>query len=192
MSSAIPAHIPLRKECPPGACVCDRARIENEPGADWRILQLTAAEEKNLISKINTIADHGQLMKLIARLRSNLGVELTIGFGARVRTVRGFAIALTDQPGLCRKTRESVPAAVRKCLERHPEIAHAILDADGLLGMGEAQALPYVRGPALFDEAENEEGMEADSPGGPADAGGNETAPAGATLWDAEPELPLV
>jgi hypothetical protein len=50
--------------------------------------------------------------------------------------VRGFIIQLADQPGLCKKLRQSIPAAVRRCLERKPEIAYAILDAHDLFGMG--------------------------------------------------------
>jgi hypothetical protein len=48
--------------------------------------------------------------------------------------VRGFNIRLAEQPGLCRKIRQSVPAAIRKCLEKNPDIVYAILDAHDLLG----------------------------------------------------------
>ncbi len=51
-----------------------------------------------------------------------------------VRTSRGFMIELQERPGLCRKTRQAVPAAIRRCLDKHPEIAFAILDAHDLLG----------------------------------------------------------
>ncbi|HFX3534289.1 TPA: hypothetical protein ACKP3E_006429, partial [Pseudomonas aeruginosa] len=34
------ASPPLRQPCPPGACVCERERLE-APGADRRILLLT-------------------------------------------------------------------------------------------------------------------------------------------------------
>jgi hypothetical protein len=41
---------------------------------------------------------------------------------------------------LCRKTRQSIPAAVRRCLDQHPDIAFAILDAHDLFGMGQGGA----------------------------------------------------
>jgi hypothetical protein len=53
-----------------------------------------------------------------------------------VRTVRGISIQLVPRPGLCKKTRQLIPAAIRRCLEKHPEIAYAILDAHDLLGGG--------------------------------------------------------
>jgi hypothetical protein len=37
---------PIRKECPPGACVCNRDALLADPHADLRILQLTQQEEK--------------------------------------------------------------------------------------------------------------------------------------------------
>jgi len=51
-----------------------------------------------------------------------------------VRTVRGISIELAEQRGLCRKTREAVPAAIRRCFERTPEIVYALLDSRDLLG----------------------------------------------------------
>jgi hypothetical protein len=64
-----------------------------------------------------------------------LGVTVSIAPGPNeVRTVRGFQIELQQRPGLCRKTRQAVPAAIRRCLDQHPEIAFAILDAHDLLG----------------------------------------------------------
>jgi hypothetical protein len=43
-------------------------------------------------------------------------------------------IVLEDRPGLCKKVRQSVPAAVRRCLTMRPEIAWAILDSHDLFG----------------------------------------------------------
>jgi hypothetical protein len=48
--------------------------------------------------------------------------------------VRGILIVLEERPGLCKKVRQSVPAAVRRCLNERPAIAYAILDAHDLLG----------------------------------------------------------
>lgn len=127
---------PLRTECPPGACVCDRDRLLAEPGADLRPLRLTRMEEQKLIDRIEGIASFEELRRLQERIRSNLGVELKIMPGPNeVRTLRGIVILLEDRPGLCKKVRQSIPAAVRKALERHPEITYAILDANDLFGM---------------------------------------------------------
>jgi hypothetical protein len=127
---------PLRTECPPGACVCERERLLGEPGADLRPLRLTRMEEQKLIARIESIASYEELKRLQEKIRSNLGVELKIKPSPNeVRTLRGIVILLEDRPGLCKKVRQSIPAAVRKALERHPEITYAILDANDLFGM---------------------------------------------------------
>ncbi len=124
---------PIRKECPPGACDCQRDALLQDPQADLRILRLTKEEEKRLLERIESIASYGELMRIGQRLEEQLGVSIRIAPGPNeVRTVRGFQIELSQCPGLCRKTRQSVPAAIRKCLDRHPEIAFAILNAHDL------------------------------------------------------------
>ena len=50
-----------------------------------------------------------------------------------VRSMRGIAIQIAEHPGLCRKTRQSIPAAIRRGLEHNPEIAWRLLDAHDLL-----------------------------------------------------------
>ncbi|QBE65160.1 hypothetical protein [Pseudoduganella lutea] len=126
---------PIRTECPPGACDCRRELLENDPQADVRVLRLTREEEKRLVERIAAIGSYAELMRVGQRLQEQLGVTLTIAPGPNeVRTVRGFAIELAPRPGLCRKTRQAVPAAIRRCLEAHPEIAFAILDAHDLFG----------------------------------------------------------
>lgn len=127
---------PIRTECPPGACVCDRDRLLGEPDADLRPLRLTRMEEQRLIEWIEGIASYEELKRLQEKIRANLGVELRIRPGPNeVRTLRGIVILLEDRPGLCKKVRQSIPAAVRKVLDRHPEITWAILDANDLFGM---------------------------------------------------------
>lgn len=127
---------PLRTECPPGACVCERERLLAEPDADLRPLRLTRMEEQKLIDRIECIASYEELKRLQDKIRTNLGVELKITPSPNeVRTLRGIVILLEDRPGLCKKVRQSIPAAVRKALERHPEITYAILDANDLFGM---------------------------------------------------------
>lgn len=124
---------PIRKECPPGACDCQRESLLQDAQADLRVLRLTQEEEKRLLERIEAISTYAELMRVGQRLQEQLGVSVHIAPGPNeVRTVRGFQIALGDRPGLCRKTRQAVPAAIRKCLDRHPEIAFAILNAHDL------------------------------------------------------------
>jgi hypothetical protein len=136
-----PVSIPIRTECPPGACVCDRERLMVEPDADLRPLRLTRAEELRLLERIERVATYAELQALQGAMRRNLGAELRIAPGPNeVRTVRGIVIVLEDRPGLCKKVRQSVPAAVRRLLEREPAIAYAILDAHDLFGQGPGPA----------------------------------------------------
>lgn len=124
--------VAIRTECPPGACVCERERLE-APGADRRILMLTREEEKKLLARIEAVASYEELRRLEQRMQALLGITLRIAPGPNeVRTVRGFQIELGELPGLCRKTRQAIPAAVRRCLDQHPDIAYAILDAHDL------------------------------------------------------------
>jgi hypothetical protein len=128
---------PIRTECPPGACVCERERLLADPAADLRILKLTREEEKKLLARIEAISSYEDLRRMGQRMHQLLGIALTIVPGPNeVRTVRGFSIELGELPGMCRKTKQSIPAAVRRCLDKHPEIAFAILDEYGLFGVG--------------------------------------------------------
>ncbi len=129
--------VPLRVECPPGACGCEREILLNDPASDRRVLMLTRQEEKKLLARIEAIANYAELLYIKERMFEQLGIVLQIGPGDNeVRTVRGLNIQLIEQPGLCKKTRQTVPAAVRKCLEKNPGIVYAILDADGLFRAG--------------------------------------------------------
>ncbi len=47
--------------------------------------------------------------------------------------MRGIHIQIGPLPGLCRKTRQSIPSAIRRALEKRPEIAYRLLDANDLL-----------------------------------------------------------
>jgi hypothetical protein len=115
-----PFPFPIRTECPPGACVCDRDRVINDPQADHRPLALTRQQEQQHVQ---------------ALVRKNLGAELRIEPGPNeVRTVRGIIVVLEEKPGLCKKARQSVPAAVRRRLGERPDIAWALLDAHDLFG----------------------------------------------------------
>jgi hypothetical protein len=98
---------------------------------------LTSEEEKKLIARIENIASYAELTHIEERMQAQLGIVLQITPSTReVRSVRGFNIQLAEIPGLCRKTRQSIPAAIRRCLEKNPDIVYAILNAHDLLGAG--------------------------------------------------------
>jgi hypothetical protein len=126
---------PIRVECPPGACVCERERLLADPHADLRALRLTRAEELRLVERIERVASHAELLKLQTMINAQLGVTLRIEPGPNeVRTVRGIVVVIDEQPGVCKKIRQSIPAAVRRALAAHPQIMYDILDANDLFG----------------------------------------------------------
>lgn len=130
-----PSSFPIRTECPPGACVCERERVLADPAADQRPLALTRQQEQRLLERIARIDCYADLQHVQALVRQNLGAELRIAPGPNeVRTVRGIIVVLEEKPGLCKKARQSVPAAVRRRLAERPEIAYALLDAHDLFG----------------------------------------------------------
>ncbi|MDR0213833.1 MAG: hypothetical protein LBJ15_07485 [Comamonas sp.] len=129
-------NFPVRIECPPGACICQREMLLQQPGADLRILMLTREEEKKLLLRLERITSLDDLQHMLQRMQQQLGMYIQIAPGNNeVRTMRGIQIDMHDMPGLCRKTRQSIPAAIRKGLENTPEIAWALLDAHDLFGM---------------------------------------------------------
>ncbi|TFB44086.1 hypothetical protein [Pseudomonas sp. F01002] len=125
---------PIRQPCPPGACDCGRDPLLETPGADVRILFLTRSEEKRLVERLENLQSLSDLERLQQRMYEQLGIRVDIvpSFN-EVRTMRGIGINLGEQPGLCRKTRQSIPAAIRRALEKHPEIAYELLNANDLL-----------------------------------------------------------
>ncbi|WP_306398246.1 hypothetical protein [Telluria beijingensis] len=129
--------MPLRVECPPGACVCEREKVLADPAADQRPLLITRQQEQKLIDRIGRIDSHADLRHVQSLIHKNTGAELRIAPGPNeVRTVRGILVVLEERPGLCKKLRQSVPAAIRRRLAERPEIAWAILDEQGLFGAG--------------------------------------------------------
>lgn len=132
----MPPHFPIRVECPPNVCTCQRDLLQSTPDADLRILMLTREQEKKLLERLERISSLADLEHLLQRVEQQLGVVIALAPGNNeVRTMRGIQIHLSEMPGLCRKTRQSIPAAIRKGLERQPEIAWALLDAHDLFGM---------------------------------------------------------
>ncbi|QHC95215.1 hypothetical protein PspR84_11360 [Pseudomonas sp. R84] len=134
MMEAMTTSVPLRSPCPPGACNCGRDPLLEMPDADLRILRLTREEEKRLLARLEMLKDLNDLKHLQQRMFEQLGVRVDVAPGFNeVRTMRGIAIQIDELPGLCRKTRAAIPAAIRRGLENHPEIAFELLNAHDLL-----------------------------------------------------------
>ena len=126
---------PLRPSCPPGTCTCRRDELLETAGADVRILMLTRHEERRLLERLENVQSLDDLERVQQRMLDQLGIRMTVAPGRNeVRSMRGIAIEFAEQPGLCRKTRPAIAAAVRRGLEQHPEIAWRLLDAHDLLG----------------------------------------------------------
>ncbi|VVO64455.1 hypothetical protein [Pseudomonas fluorescens] len=125
---------PIRQPCPPGACDCGRDPLLETPGADVRILFLTRMEEKRLIDRLENLTSLQDLEHLQRRMLEQLGISVDIvpSFN-EVRTMRGIGIHVGELPGLCRKTRAAIPAAIRRAMEKRPEIAYEVLNANDLL-----------------------------------------------------------
>jgi len=125
----------MRQPCPPGACECQREVLLEQTGQDMRILQLTREEEKKLLARLESLRSLDDLRHMQQRLKDLLGLELRVEVGAaEVRTVRGLIIELQPMPGLCRKTRQTVPAAVRRGLDANVQIVFDLLNENDLLG----------------------------------------------------------
>lgn len=126
---------PIRQSCPPGTCTCRRDELLEAPGADVRILLLTRHEENRLLERLDNVQSLEELERLQQRMFEQLGIRMTIAPGHNeVRSMRGIAVEFAEQPGLCRKTRPAIAAAVRRGLAQRPEIAWRLLDAHDLLG----------------------------------------------------------
>jgi hypothetical protein len=105
------------------------------PDADLRILRLTRAEEKRLLERLENVQSLEELRGLQQRIFEQLGVRVEVMPGStEVRSMRGIAVHIDALPGLCRKTRQSIPAAIRRGLEKNPQVAYRLLDAHDLFG----------------------------------------------------------
>lgn len=125
---------PLRSPCPPGACDCGRDPLLDTPGADLRILRLTREEEKVLLARLEKLKNLDDLRHLQKRMFEQLGIRVDVSPGFHeVRTMLGIEIEIDALPGLCRKTRKSIPTAIRRGLNNNPEIAFELLNAHDLL-----------------------------------------------------------
>lgn len=127
-------RIVLRSPCPPGACICERERLVDAPGADLRILRLDRQEEKRLLERLENLDGLAHLARLQQLMFDQLGLRVHVHPGStEVRSMRGIRIELDELPGLCRKTRQAIPAAIRRGLEKKPAIAFELLNAHDLL-----------------------------------------------------------
>ena len=134
MLNAMTPSVTLRSPCPPGACICEREQLLAAPDSDLRIFSLTRQAEKVLLERLENIQSLSDLEHMQRRMHEQLGIEVLIDPGhTEVRTMRGIAIQIDELPGLCRKTRAAIPAAIRKGLENHPQIAFELLNAHDLL-----------------------------------------------------------
>ena len=127
----------IRQPCPPGACVCDREQLLQAPGADLRILNLTRQEEKKLLDRLEDLKSLQDLEHMQQRMYELLGIRVHVAPGrTEVKSMRGIQIVIDELPGMCRKTRQSIPAAIRRGMEKRPEIAYRLLDAHDLFREG--------------------------------------------------------
>ncbi len=100
---------------------------------DLRVLRLTREDELRLLQRLENLQSLADLRRLEERMEQQLGIRLSIGTSPNeVRSLRGIVILVHEQPGLCRKTRQSIPAAIKRSLEQRPEMAYEILDVGGL------------------------------------------------------------
>lgn len=132
MTTAQPL-LPIRTECPPGACNCGREALLANPAGDLRVLRLTREDEKRLLQRLENISSLADLQHLQTRMEQQIGIRLSIQPGLKeVRSLRGITILVHEQPGLCRKTRQAIPAAIKRSLEQRPEIAYELLNVGSL------------------------------------------------------------
>ena len=131
--NALPTTFPIRTECPPGACVCDRDALLQNPQGDTCLLLLTREEEKRLLQRLEQLTSLADLRRMQARMEQQRGIRITITPSPNeVRTLRGITILVEAQTGLCRKTRQSIPAAIKKSMDAQPQITFDLLNEDGL------------------------------------------------------------
>ena len=126
---------PLRTPCPPGSCICEREQLLSDPAADARVLLLTREQEKRLLQRLENLTSLADLRHMQGLIYKQLGVQVEVFPGPNeVRTVMGLHIEVHQKPGLCRKVRVSIPAAIRRGLAANEHIVYELLDENGLFG----------------------------------------------------------
>ena len=132
MTSTLPPF-PIRTECPPGACNCGRDALLQDPKGDLRVLRLSREDEKRLLHRLENLSSLSDLRHMQERMEKQVGILLSINTSPKeIRSLRGITIKVHEQTGLCRKTRQAIPAAIKRSMELRPEIAYEILNAGGL------------------------------------------------------------
>lgn len=132
MIQPMTAQLPIRNPCPPGVCDCQLDALQ-QPGGDTRILLLTRQQEKILFERLENLQSLDDLEHMQQRMFAQLGIRMHItpAYG-EVRSMQGILIQFDDLPGLCRKTRQNIAAAIRRGMKKRPEIAYRLLDAHDL------------------------------------------------------------
>lgn len=132
---------PLRAPCPPALCDCGLAQCLANPGsapvdftpANYPVLHLNRAEELRLIRHLEGLQTLSDLHRTLYKMQEQIGVTVDIPPHQNgVRHVRGLEITVQPQPYLCRKTRQSLPAAIRRAMQQHPQMLYDLLDSSGL------------------------------------------------------------
>jgi hypothetical protein len=102
--------------------------------ADRRLLLLTRVEERRLLERLERLASLEDLQHMQQRMQAQLGIRVQVepGFN-EVRSMRGIDIEVAPLPGLCRKSRQAIVRSIRRGMERTPQIAWALLNAQDLL-----------------------------------------------------------
>ena len=126
------ASPPLRQPCPPGACVCERERLE-APGADRRILLLTRQEEQRLAARLEALRSWKTWNTCCGAWRNNWASAC----GSPRPSARCAACAASACASRSSRALPQDPpgdsAAIRRGLEKRPEVAYALLNAHDLL-----------------------------------------------------------
>ncbi len=86
-----------------------------------------------MLERLENLGSLGELRQMQERMAQQLGIRLSITPNPRgVHSLRGIVILVHEQPGLCRKTRQAIPAAIKKSMAARPRIAYELLDEGGL------------------------------------------------------------
>lgn len=87
-----------------------------------------------MLERLENLESLEHLYRMQQRMEQQLGIRLSVEPGYNeVRSMRGIQVLIDEQPGLCRKTRQAIPTAIRRSLEKRPEIAYSLLNAHDLL-----------------------------------------------------------
>ena len=87
-----------------------------------------------MLEHLENLESLEHLYRIQQRMEQQLGIRLSVEPGHNeVRSMRGIQVLIDEQPGLCRKTRQAIPTAIRRSLEKRPEIAYNLLNAHDLL-----------------------------------------------------------